>query len=241
MKSAVAGIAMGLIMEDDRYSILSDIMGLEDHLGDMDFKVAGTETGITAFQLDIKIEGITPAIMREALAQAREGRLHILAKMKEAIQEPEKNLSPHAPRIVTMQVPVDKIGDVIGPGGRIIKGIVEETKADVNIDNDGTVTISGHNQKSLESALDIIHSIIAEVEVGKIYRGVVKRVMEYGAFVEILRGKEGLVHISKLDHRKVNNVSDILKEGDVVNVKVLGIDKIGRIDLSRKDALDSRN
>ncbi len=241
LKSAVAGIAMGLIMEGDRYSILSDIMGLEDHLGDMDFKVAGTETGITAFQLDIKIEGITPAIMREALAQAREGRLHILAKMKEAIREPEKNLSPHAPRIVTLQVPVDKIGDVIGPGGRIIKGIVEETKADVNIDNDGTVTISGHNQESLEKALDIIHSIIAEVEVGKIYRGTVKRVMEYGAFVEILRGKEGLVHISKLDHRKVNNVSDILKEGDVINVKVLGIDKIGRIDLSRKDALDSRN
>ena len=241
MKSAVAGIAMGLIMEGDRYSVLSDIMGLEDHLGDMDFKVAGTETGITAFQLDIKIEGITPAIMREALEQAREGRLHILGKMKEAIPQPEKQMSPHAPRIVTLQVPIDKIGDVIGPGGRIIKGIVEETKADVNIDNDGTVTISGHNQKSLDSAVDIVMSIIAEVEVGKIYRGTVKRVMEYGAFVEILRGKEGLVHISKLDHKKVNNVSDILKEGDVVNVKVLGIDKIGRIDLSRKDALDSRN
>ena len=241
MKSAVAGIAMGLIMEGDRYSVLSDIMGLEDHLGDMDFKVAGTETGITAFQMDIKIEGITPAIMREALEQAREGRLHILGKMKEAIPAPEKQMSPHAPRIVTLQVPIDKIGDVIGPGGRIIKGIVEETKADVNIDNDGTVTISGHNQKSLDSAVDIVMSIIAEVEVGKIYRGTVKRVMEYGAFVEILRGKEGLVHISKLDHKKVNNVSDILKEGDVVNVKVLGIDKIGRIDLSRKDALDSRN
>jgi polyribonucleotide nucleotidyltransferase len=241
MKSAVAGIAMGLIMEGDRYSVLSDIMGLEDHLGDMDFKVAGTETGITAFQMDIKIEGITPAIMREALEQAREGRLHILGKMKEAIPQPEKQMSPHAPRIVTLQVPIDKIGDVIGPGGRIIKGIVEETKADVNIDNDGTVTISGHNQKSLDSAVDIVMSIIAEVEVGKIYRGTVKRVMEYGAFVEILRGKEGLVHISKLDHKKVNNVSDILKEGDVVNVKVLGIDKIGRIDLSRKDALDSRN
>jgi polyribonucleotide nucleotidyltransferase len=142
---------------------------------------------------------------------------------------------------VTLQVPVDKIGEVIGPGGRVIKGIVEETKADVNIEDDGTVTISGSNQKSLDAAVDIVMSIIAEVEVGKIYRGTVKRVMEYGAFVEILRGKEGLVHISKLDHKKVNNVSDILKEGDVVNVKVLGIDKIGRIDLSRKDALDSRN
>ncbi len=241
MKSAVAGIAMGLIMEGDRYSVLSDIMGLEDHLGDMDFKVAGTETGITAFQMDIKIEGITPAIMREALEQAREGRLHILGKMREAIPAPEKQMSPHAPRIVTLQVPVDKIGEVIGPGGRVIKGIVEETKADVNIEDDGTVTISGSNQKSLDAAVDIVMSIIAEVEVGKIYRGTVKRVMEYGAFVEILRGKEGLVHISKLDHKKVNNVSDILKEGDVVNVKVLGIDKIGRIDLSRKDALDSRN
>ena len=241
LKAAVAGIAMGLVMEGDRYAILSDIIGLEDHLGDMDFKVAGTETGITAFQMDIKIEGITPEIMRDALEQASEGRLHILGKMKEAIPQPEKQMSPHAPRIVTLQVPIDKIGDVIGPGGRIIKGIVEETKADVNIDNDGTVTISGHNQKSLDSAVDIVMSIIAEVEVGKIYRGTVKRVMEYGAFVEILRGKEGLVHISKLDHKKVNNVSDILKEGDVVNVKVLGIDKIGRIDLSRKDALDSQN
>jgi polyribonucleotide nucleotidyltransferase len=238
VKSAVAGIAMGLVMEGDSYSILSDILGIEDHLGDMDFKVAGTETGITAFQMDIKIEGITPAIMKEALEQAREGRLHILNIMKEVVKEPEKTLSPFAPRIVKIQVPVDKIGDIIGPGGRVIKGIVEETKADVNIDNDGTVTISGQDQKSLESALEIIRSITEEVVVGKIYRGVVKRVMEYGAFVEILRGKEGLVHISKLDHKKVNSVSDILKEGDVVNVKVVGIDKIGRIDLSRKDALD---
>ncbi len=238
VKSAVAGIAMGLVMEGDRYSILSDILGIEDHLGDMDFKVAGTDTGITAFQMDIKIEGITPAIMKEALEQAREGRLHILNIMQQVVKEPEKQLSPFAPRIVKIQVPVDKIGDVIGPGGRVIKGIVEETKADINIDNDGTVTISGQDQKSLESALEIIRSIIEEVEVGKIYRGVVKRVMEYGAFVEILRGKEGLVHISKLDHKKVNSVSDVVKEGDVIYVKVVGIDKIGRIDLSRKDALD---
>lgn len=238
VKGAVAGIAMGLVMEGDKYSILSDILGIEDHLGDMDFKVAGTETGITAFQMDIKIEGITPAIMKEALEQAREGRLHILNIMKQVVKEPEKQLSPFAPRIMKIQVPVDKIGDVIGPGGRVIKGIVEETKADINIDNDGTVTISGQDQKSLESALEIIRSITEEVEVGKIYRGVVKRVMEYGAFVEILRGKEGLVHISKLDHKKVNSVSDVVKEGDVIYVKVVGIDKIGRIDLSRKDALD---
>ncbi len=238
VKSAVAGIAMGLVMEGDRYSILSDILGIEDHLGDMDFKVAGTNTGITAFQMDIKIEGITPAIMKEALEQAREGRLHILSIMQQVVKEPEKQLSPFAPRIVKIEVPVDRIGDVIGPGGRVIKGIVEETKADINIDNDGTVTISGQDQKSLESALEIIRSITEEVEVGKIYRGVVKRVMEYGAFVEILRGKEGLVHISKLDHKKVNSVSDIVKEGDVIYVKVVGVDKIGRIDLSRKDALD---
>ena len=240
-KHAVAGIAMGLVMDGEKFKVLSDITGLEDHLGDMDFKVAGTESGITAFQMDIKIEGITLAIMREALEQAREGRLHILGKMKEAVSEPEKDLSPFAPRIVKLQVPVDRIGEVIGPGGRIIKSIIEETSAEINIDNDGVVTISGINKKSLDSAVDIINSIIEEVEVGKIYRGTVKRVMEYGAFVEILRGKEGLVHISKLDHQKVNKVSDILNEGDVVNVKVLGIDKIGRIDLSRKDALDSRD
>ncbi|MCX7677929.1 MAG: S1 RNA-binding domain-containing protein, partial [Spirochaetes bacterium] len=229
---------MGLVMENDRYCVLSDIQGIEDHLGDMDFKVAGTETGITAFQMDIKIEGITPAIMREALEQAREGRLHILNIMKQVAKEPEKQLSPFAPRIMIIQIPVEKIGDIIGPGGRVIKGIVEETKTDINIDNNGTVTISGPDQKSLETAVEIIRSITEEIEVGKIYRGVVKRVMEYGAFVEILRGKEGLVHISKLDHRKVNNVSDVLKEGDTVYVKVVGIDKLGRIDLSRKDALD---
>jgi polyribonucleotide nucleotidyltransferase len=238
LKAAVAGIAMGLVMEGDRYAVLSDILGLEDHLGDMDFKVAGTAEGITAFQLDIKIEGITPAIMREALAQAREGRLYILGKMNDVISQPEKSLSPYAPRVVIFKVPVDKIGDVIGPGGRVIKSIVEESSADINIENDGTVTISGYDAASIEKAVDIVKGIIEDVEIGRIYKGVVKKVMEYGAFVEITRGKEGLVHISKLDHRKVNKVSDIVKEGDEIPVKVVGIDKVGRIDLSRKDALD---
>ncbi len=238
LKAAVAGIAMGLIMEGDRYAILSDILGLEDHLGDMDFKVAGTSEGITAFQMDIKIEGITPPIMREALEQAKEGRLHILGKMNSVADKPEKNLSPYAPRVVTITVPVDKIGDVIGPGGRIIKSIVEESKAEINIENSGVVTVCAYDEASLNKAIDIIKSIVEDVEIGRIYKGIVKKVMEYGAFVEIMRGKEGLVHISKLDHRKVNKVSDIVKEGDEIMVKVVGIDKVGRIDLSRKDALD---
>ncbi len=237
IKSAVAGIAMGLIMEGDRYAILSDIMGLEDHLGDMDFKVAGTSTGITAFQLDIKIEGITPQIMREALAQAREGRMHILEKMNAVISEPEKELAPHAPRIAMITVHVDKIGGIIGPGGKVIKAIIEETGADIDIEDDGTVCISAPDKESIEKAIDKIKAITEDVMVGKIYSGRVKKVMEYGAFVEILPGKEGLIHISKLDFQKVNRVSDLLKEGDEVQVKVIGIDRQGRIDLSRKDAL----
>ncbi len=237
LKAAVAGIAMGLIMEGDRYAILSDIMGLEDHLGDMDFKVAGTAEGITAFQLDIKIEGITPKIMREALAQAREGRLHILEKMNAAAPAPAKELSPYAPRIAVITIDVDKIGGLIGPGGKNVKAIVEETGADINIEDDGTVTISAVGQESIDKAIEKVRAVTEDVEVGKIYRGNVKKVMEYGAFVEILPGKEGLVHISKLDFTKVNKVSDVLKEGDEVMVKVIGIDRQGRVDLSRRDAL----
>ncbi|HDP81115.1 MAG TPA: polyribonucleotide nucleotidyltransferase [Spirochaetes bacterium] len=237
IKSAVAGIAMGLIMEEDRYAILSDIMGLEDHLGDMDFKVAGTADGITAFQLDIKIEGITPEIMRKALEQAREGRLHILEKMNAVISEPEKELAPHAPRITVITVEVDKIGGIIGPGGKIIKAIIEETGADIDIEDDGTVCISAPDKESIDKAIAKIRAITEDVMVGKIYSGKVKKVMEYGAFVEILPGKEGLIHISKLDFQKVNKVSDVLKEGDEVPVKVIGIDRQGRVDLSRKDAL----
>ncbi len=203
----------------------------------MDFKVAGTATGITAFQLDIKIEGITPKIMREALEQAREGRMYILGKMNEVVSQPEKTLSPYAPRVVLITVDVDKIGGIIGPGGKNIKAITEDSGAEINIEDDGTITISAVGQEAIDRAVEKIRAITEDVEVGKIYRGNVKKVMEYGAFVEILPGKEGLVHISKLDFNKVNKVSDVLKEGDEVMVKVIGIDRQGRIDLSRKDAL----
>ncbi len=237
VKSAVAGIAMGLIMEGDKFAVLSDIMGLEDHLGDMDFKVAGTDSGITAFQLDIKIEGITPEIMRKAMQQAREGRLHILGKMADVLPAPAKELARHAPRIAVLTVAQDKIGAVIGPGGKIIKSIQEETGADVNIEDDGVVTVSALGADAIERALAKIRAIVEDIEVGKIYTGVVKKVMEYGAFVEITPGKEGLVHISKLDFNKVQKVTDVIREGDEVTVKVIGIDRQGRIDLSRKDAM----
>ncbi len=240
LKSAVAGIAMGLVMEEDRYSVLSDIMGLEDHLGDMDFKVSGTETGITAFQLDIKIEGITLEIMRKALYQAREGRLHILGKMKEAISEPAENISKYAPKIKTIMVNQDKIGEIIGPGGKVIKKIIEETGASINIDDDGRVTIASEDQDAIDSAVKKINSIVEEIEVGNFYEGTVKKIMEFGAFVEIAPGKEGLIHISNLDHTRVRKVTDILNAGDKVKVKVINIDKQGRIDLSRKEALKKK-
>jgi polyribonucleotide nucleotidyltransferase len=225
VKEAVAGIAMGLIMEEDKYAILSDILGIEDHLGDMDFKVAGTKTGITGFQMDIKIQGITPEIMKEALLQARENRLHILEKMNEVINKPEEELSAYAPRIITISVEKEKIGEIIGPGGKMIKSITERTGAEINIQDDGKVTISSVDKNSLDEAVKAIASIIEEVEVGHIYTGKVKKIMDFGAFVEILPGKEGLLHISKLDFKRVNNVTDILNEGDVVDVKVIGIDK----------------
>ena len=237
MKTSVAGIAMGLVMEDSKYTVLSDILGVEDHFGDMDFKVAGTTEGVTAFQMDIKIEGITPEIMREALEQARTGRLFILEKMDAVIAEPEKSLSPYVPKIKMIMVNTEKIGEIIGPGGRIIKGIIEETGAEINIEDDGTVTISSMEQSSIDSAEKKIRGIVEDVEVGKIYSGVVKKIMEYGAFVEILPGKEGLIHISKLDFKKTRNVTDVIKEGDEIDVKVIKIDKFGRIDLSRRDAL----
>ena len=237
VKEAVAGIAMGLVMEGDRYAILSDILGLEDHLGDMDFKVAGTTSGITGFQMDIKIQGITPEIMKEALMQAKEGRLHILSKMNDVISAPEKDLSPYAPRIVSIKVEKDKIGEIIGPGGKMIKSITEKTGAEINIEDDGTVTIASINKDSLDEAIKAISLITEDVEIGKIYTGKVKKITDFGAFLEILPGKEGLLHISKLDFKRVNKVTDIVNEGDEVDVKVIGIDKMGRIDLSRKDAL----
>ncbi len=237
LKASVAGIAMGLVMEEDKYAVLSDILGLEDHLGDMDFKVAGTSEGITGFQMDIKIQGITPEIMREALFQAKENRLFILGKMDAVISKPESDLSPYAPKIVTINIDRDKIGGVIGPGGKIIRAIIESTGADVNVDDDGTVTISGIGKESIDNAIMQIEAITEDLKVGTIYKGTVKKIMDFGAFVEIVPGKEGLCHISKLDFKRVEKVTDILKEGDEVDVKVIGIDKFGRIDLSRKDAL----
>jgi len=238
IKAAVAGIAMGLIMEGDKYSILSDIQGLEDHLGDMDFKVSGTETGITAFQLDIKIEGITPEIMKSALAQAKEGRLHILKIMDSFISKPETNVSAFAPKIKTLKVRTEKIGEIIGPGGRVIKKIVEETGAEINIDDTGKVVVSSVSQEAIDNAVRIILGIAEDIEIGAIYTGTVKKIMEFGAFVEIAPGKEGLVHISNLDNARVKEVTDICAVGDKMKVKVIKIDRQGRIDLSRKEALE---
>ncbi|HOO72535.1 MAG TPA: polyribonucleotide nucleotidyltransferase [Spirochaetota bacterium] len=238
VKASVAGIAMGLVMEGDRFAILSDILGLEDHLGDMDFKVAGTTEGITAFQMDIKIEGITPEIMEVALAQAREGRIAILRIMNDIIAQPESQLSAHAPKIRQMTIDPTRIGEVIGQGGRIIKRIIEETKADINIEDDGTITICAVEDTSINGAVDFINRIVKELEVGAIYEGTVVKIMDFGAFVEIAPGKDGLVHISKLDRQRVNKVTDVVKVGEKVKVKVIKIDNNGRIDLSRKDVLD---
>ncbi|MCP4132652.1 MAG: polyribonucleotide nucleotidyltransferase [bacterium] len=237
LKAAVAGIAMGLVMEEDRFAVLSDILGLEDHLGDMDFKVAGTETGITAFQLDIKIEGITTEIMKNALAQAKEGRLHILGKMKEVLAKPEDNLSDYAPKMKMIMINPEKIGEVIGPGGKIIRKIIEESGASVNVENDGSVVLSSMDYSSIEAAERYILGIVEEIEVGRIYDATVKKIVDFGAFCEVAPGKEGLCHISNLDFGHVRNVTDILNVGDKLKVKVIKIDKQGRIDLSRKEAL----
>ncbi len=237
IKSAVAGIAMGLIKEGEKYVVLSDILGIEDHLGDMDFKVAGTADGITAFQMDIKIEGITPEIMKAAMDQAREGRLKILEIMNSHLSEPVKELSIYAPRIHIMTVPPEKIGGIIGAGGKTIKRIVEETGADVSIEDDGTVTLSSTEKDSIDKAVKFIETLITDVEVDQIYEGTVKRIVDFGAFVEIVPGKEGLVHISKLDNQRTRTVTDVVNVGDKIKVKVIKIDDQGRVDLSRKDAL----
>ncbi len=236
LKDAVAGIAMGLVKEEGEYAILSDILGLEDHLGDMDFKVAGTEAGITAFQMDIKIEGITPEIMRVALEQAKEGRLHILGEMNKVIPKPEEKLSPYAPKMKMIMINPEKIGEIIGPGGKIIRRIQEESGADLNVEDDGSVTISAVSYESIEAAEKQILGILADIEVDKVYMGEVKRIMDFGCFVEVLPGKEGLVHISKLDKSRVENVSDVVKVGDRIKVKCIGIDEKGRVNLSIKDA-----
>ena len=237
IKRPVAGIAMGLMMMDSDYTILTDIQGMEDALGDMDFKVAGTEVGITALQMDIKIGGVSRAIMAEALEQAKQGRLFILNKMSEALAAPRPELSLYAQRIITLQIPVDRIRDVIGPGGKVIRKIIEETGASIDIEDDGTVYIASSEGGGGEKARQLVEYYTKDAEVGEKYLGTVKRVMEYGAFVEILPGKEGLVHISQLAHHRVKKVEDIVSEGDEILVKVTGIDKQGRINLSRKEAL----
>jgi polyribonucleotide nucleotidyltransferase len=237
IKAPVAGIAMGLVKDGEDVAVLTDIQGLEDHLGDMDFKVAGTAKGVTALQMDIKIDGIHRDILERALQQARVGRMHILDKMLQAISEPRNELSRYAPRVMTVRINPDKIRDVIGPGGRVINKIIDETGVKIDIEQDGRVFIHGTDSEMAEKAREMVENIVREVEVGQIYVGKVTRVEKYGAFVEVLPGKEGLVHISQLDVGRVNKVEDICAVGDSLTVKVTEIDGQGRLNLSRKEAL----
>lgn len=231
-----AGIAMGLVKEDQQYAILSDILGNEDHLGDMDFKVAGTTDGITAFQMDIKIKGISFEIMEKALAQAKDGRFHILGIMSENINQPRESLSPYAPRLITMKVEQDQIGLIIGPGGKTIQGMQRQFGVDINIDDDGTINIASPNRESATKCKEHIKKLTATPEVGEVYDGVITKIMDFGAFVEILPGKEGLLHISQIDNKRVNKVTDYFKEGDKVTVKLVKIEN-GKFSLSRKEML----
>ena len=237
IKESVAGIAMGLMSDGDKISILTDIQGLEDHFGDMDFKVAGTKDGITALQMDIKIDGISREVLEEALEKAKQARLYILGKMNELIAEPESDISKYAPRLLTIKIHPDKIREVIGPGGKVINKIIEETGVTIDTEDDGNITITADTTENGNKAIKMIEDIIAEVEDGATYLGKVTRIMNFGAFVDILNGKEGLLHISKIAHERINKVEDVLKEGDEVLVKVTEIDKQGRINLSRKALL----
>jgi polyribonucleotide nucleotidyltransferase len=234
LKQPTAGIAMGLILEDKRYAVLSDILGDEDHLGDMDFKVAGTERGVTSLQMDIKIAGITEEIMRVALGQAKDGRIHILGEMSKALTSARAELGEHAPRIEVMQIPVDKIREVIGSGGKVIREIVEKTGAKIDIQDDGTIKIASAKAESIKAAINWIKSIASEPEVGHIYEGTVVKVMDFGAFVNFFGAKDGLVHISQLAPRRVQKTTDVVKEGDKVKVKLLGFDERGKVRLSMK-------
>ena len=234
LKAPVAGVAMGLILEDDgSYAVLSDILGDEDHLGDMDFKVAGTENGITSLQMDIKVAGITPEIMEKALAQAKDGRMHILGEMSKALTS-ASDFSVHAPRIETMQVPTDKIREVIGSGGKVIREIVEVSGAKVDINDEGIIKIASPNGEAIKKAYDMIWSIVAEPEEGKIYKGNVVKIVDFGAFVNFFGKKDGLVHVSQIENRRLNHPSDVLKEGQDVWVKLLGFDDRGKVRLSMK-------
>lgn len=240
IRAPVAGIAMGLVKEGDRVAILSDILGDEDHLGDMDFKVCGTSKGITSIQMDIKISGLTTEIMSRALEQARQGRLHILGEMLKAMPAPRKEISPYAPRITTIQIRPEFIKNVIGPGGKVIKDIIARTGTTINIDDSGRVDIASSNVDAVKQAIAMIQALTREAEVGKIYTGTVRKIAEFGAFVELFPGTDGLIHISELSDKRVKNVSDVLKEGDEVLVKVISIDKTGKIRLSRREAMADR-
>ncbi|MBN1204963.1 MAG: polyribonucleotide nucleotidyltransferase [Myxococcaceae bacterium] len=240
IKAPVAGIAMGLVKEGDKVAILSDILGDEDHLGDMDFKVCGTSKGITSIQMDIKITGLTTEIMSRALEQARQGRIHILGEMLKAMPEARKEISQYAPRITTIQIRPEYIKNVIGPGGKVIKDIIARTGASINIEDSGRVDIASANSDAVKAAIAMIQALTREAEIGKIYTGTVRKIAEFGAFVELFPGTDGLIHISELSDKRVKSVSDVLKEGDEVLVKVVSIDKTGKIRLSRKEAMAER-
>jgi polyribonucleotide nucleotidyltransferase len=239
LAAPVAGIAMGLIMDEQsgKYAVLSDIAGAEDHYGDMDFKVAGTAKGITALQMDIKVTGITAAIMREALHQARDGRLFILGKMAETISESRGNISTYAPRIITIKIPVDKIRDVIGPGGKMIRSIIERTGVKIDVEDDGSVNVASSDEAAAQKAIGIIQELTATAELNKTYMGKVQRITDFGAFVEIMPGTDGLLHVSEIANHRVKDVRDELKEGEQILVKVINIDPTGKIRLSRKALL----
>jgi len=237
IKSHVAGIAMGLVKEGDRYGILTDIMGTEDHYGDMDFKVAGTEKGVTALQMDIKITGVSVEIMRQALKQAREARLIVLGKMREALEKPRAELSPYAPRFVTIKIRTEKIREIIGPGGKVVRGIQDATGAKIDIEDDGRVTVFSPDQASVQKVVGMIQDICREVELDRIYLGKVKKIVEFGAFVEVIPNTEGLLHISQIAESRIRSVQDVLSEGDEVLVKVIEVDGNGKMRLSRKMAL----
>lgn len=237
IKAPVAGIAMGMIKDGDRVAILSDILGSEDHLGDMDFKVTGTTNGINALQMDIKVDGLDRELMGKALEQAKAGRLHILGEMDKALTDPREEMSKYAPRIITITVPKDKIRDVIGPGGKVIREIIDKTGVSIDINDDGVVSIASADEESAQKAVEYVQNLVQEVEVGKIYLGKVKKIVDFGAFVEIFPGTDGLVHISQVCDRRIKNVSDEIQEGDEIKVKVIDVDQQGRVKLSRKEAL----
>jgi polyribonucleotide nucleotidyltransferase len=237
IKAPVAGIAMGLIKEGDRVAVLTDILGVEDHLGDMDFKVTGTREGVTAFQMDTKIGGIPFQVMADALERARRGRLHILDLMEQTLAQPRAEMSPYAPRIIIINIHPDKIREVIGPGGKVIKRITEETGTQIDIEDTGEVRIAAINGEGGRRAEEMIRAITEDPEVGRVYQGKVRSVVTFGAFVEIVPGRDGLLHISEIEHHRVGRVEDVLNVGDIVMVKVIGVDRDGKIKLSRKALL----